>query len=72
MSKSELFRLTEFTGHYPVGTAAVVIANDEDQACRMLEDILLENGLRQEIKPEMLKRVSMGATRAILLCDGNY
>lgn len=68
----KLWTCTEFTGHYPVGTAALVVANDEEQACRMLEDVLLANGLRQEIKPEMLKRVSMGATRAILLCDGNY
>ena len=38
-----------FTGHYPIGTSAVVVASDFDTACRMLDRAL------QEIKLPLLE-----------------
>ncbi len=58
-----------FTGHYPVGTSAVVIANDENDAKTLLERKLAEIGLPQEVEvTEIDKRWS----QVIILNDGNY
>lgn len=70
--KMKIWTCTEFKGNSPVGTAAVVVASNENQACRLMEDILRANGLPQEIAPENLTLISTFSARAILLCDGNY
>jgi len=68
----KLWTCTEFSGHWPVGTAAIVLAYDVNDACLLLERQLKKHGLPQKINPEMLKLVQMGLSQAIVLKDGNY
>lgn len=51
----KLWTCTTFSGHWPVGTAAIVIANNVDYACIALEDDLRKQGLSQTITPDMLE-----------------
>ena len=60
----------DFIGHWPVGTAAVVIAETEAIARKLLMKELQEGGL--EDAEFTLKAVKLFHQRAIILCDGNY
>lgn len=61
-----------FKGHYPVGTAAVVVAHDEEEAVYLINEQLRAHGLTTEVTADKLQRVSLGSARAVILCDGNY
>ena len=63
---------TKIEGHYPVGTAVVVVAENEEQACAFLENELAAHGLPQAVTPDMLERVPLGLPGALVLNDGNY
>ena len=67
-----LFTCTTFNGHYPVGTAAVVVASDPETAVLLLESNLTMMGLPQTIKISDLTEVSMLEDTVLVLCDGNY
>jgi hypothetical protein len=62
---------TDFDGHYPVGSAAVVVADTAADASRLLGETLTAIGLPQKgalsVDPLPLKA---GTVR--VLCDGNY
>lgn len=66
----QVFVCTDHKGHYPVGTASVVIAENERQAYRLLETGLQQVGLADEAFT--LKQVDITTPKAIVLCDGNY
>lgn len=68
----KLWTCTEFTGAQPTGAAAIVIASDEEQAVKLLEDLLDLQGLSQKIDTKMLKRVSMTTPNAVMLFNGDY
>lgn len=68
----KLFRITGFTGHWPVGTAAIVFAQTKDDAIVLLENHLSEAGLSQRIDPDRLIETSVDRECAFILCDGNY
>jgi hypothetical protein len=60
----------DFKGHYPVGTAAVICANDAYEARRLLSNELERVGLVQPVEKLTLKEIiGYGCT---ILCDGNY
>lgn len=64
---------TSFRGHWPVGTAAVVVEKDAAAAARALESELAKQGLAQDIKPsdmQVVKTRNMG--HVMVLCDGDY
>ena len=61
-----------FTGHWPVGTAAVVVANTQEQAAFLLEEELEKIGLKQKIDPKEMERISTYRPKTIILQDGNY
>jgi len=63
---------TDFTGHYPVGTAAVVVADTAQQAAEMLNAALVEGGLTANSTPEQFTRLPTNSPRAVVLNDGNY
>lgn len=67
---------TEFTGHYPVGTAAVVIAPNTVIAAWLLNEELIKEGLKPTAKPEnmeyLITALEYSMPRARILVNGNY
>lgn len=66
-----VFICTDHEGHYPVGVASIVVADDEDHARRLLGAELKQHGLRRE-KPFTLQEVGTADAHALVLLDGNY
>lgn len=66
-----VFVCSDFEGHYPVGSAAVVVAQNKTHAENMLNEELVRCGL-SALGQKTLQEVSMKTERAIILCDGNY
>ncbi len=69
-----VFTFTNFDGHYPVGTAAVVVAQDLIVAKRLLDEQLAESGLpvlagQVDVN---ISRVDLENQQVIILLDGNY
>lgn len=64
--------ITSFEGHWPVGCAAVVTADDVETACRLLERELAVQGLSQTIRPEQLVPFVTSTRYVRILNDGNY
>ena len=73
-----VFTCDDFKGHYPVGTAAVVVASDIAEARKLLDAELASRGLPQHdghpSRPTVptLTQVYTSKPRVIILCDGNY
>ena len=63
---------TQFNGHWPVGTAAVVVADTAMQACYLLETELVKVGLSQKLQPDWFERIDTSKPNALILLDGNY
>ena len=68
-----IYTHTKFTGHYPVGVAAVIIAPDRAKAIAKLNDTLRANGLfadaqERDLVPLMIDEVPV----CRILNDGNY
>ena len=61
-----------FSGHYPVGSAAVVVAENKQSAAAMLSEILTRNGLSQEVTPSSMMEVDLNKPNTYLLADGEY
>ena len=61
-----------FEGHYPVGTAAVVIACTAKEAAGFIEKELEAQGLPQSILASDMKNIKLKDGNAIILNDGNY
>jgi len=68
----KIFAATDFTGHYPVGSAAIVVANDVNQAVDILNAQLRACGLPGDQKAEDLVVIDPNMPHAIILCDGEY
>ena len=63
----------EFTGHYPVGTAAVVVAKNADDAAFYLASELKKRGLKtKDAKAADFKELPLKMGHVSILCDGNY
>jgi len=73
MSEPKFYINTTFGGHYPVGTAAVVRANDKEEAVKLLNNKLESSGLKGDVEQWQLTCISDAVENgAIILCDGNY
>lgn len=64
-----VFVSTDFRGHYPVGTAAVIIANDKGEASDLLSKAMHEVGLDSDFT---LDELDLSKPTAIILRDGDY
>jgi hypothetical protein len=64
-----IYTCTTFTGHWPVGTAAVVQAETQAEAAELLQDALSEAGLPQDVHPEQMELLQVPA---LILNDGDY
>lgn len=67
-----VYTCTSFTGHYPVGTAAVVVARSRIEAARALENALTAHGLTQTIDPTKMTIIDPHHQNVRILNDGNY
>ena len=63
---------TEFEGHYPVGTAAVVVADTAAQASEMLNSALVAQGLEPTATPEQFVKLPTNSPKVVILSDGDY
>lgn len=62
-----------FVGHYPVGTAAVIMAPTEEDARIALDEALRAAGLPGiDEKDEVLEVQPHTSPMVIILCDGDY
>lgn len=68
----KVFTCTDFRGHYPVGSAAVVVASNEVEAEQYLRDLLNEEGLGHDPEPLTMVELDMSTTKAVVLCNGDY
>ncbi len=74
-----VYTCKELLGRWPVGTAAVVVANDRGHAKSLLEAKAKEHGLlgTTDLKGTPLKlddfiEVNITSANAVLLLDGDY
>jgi hypothetical protein len=72
----KLYTTKCFEGFCPVGTAAVVLAANEEEAERLLAEQLKEHRLdlvwTEDDPTKRFERVSLDKARAIVLNDGDY
>ena len=64
-----IFTCNSFTGHYPVGSAAVVTAETAGEAAEKLNAVLREQGLPGDATANGMKEFDEGV---VILCDGDY
>lgn len=62
----------EFTGFYPVGSAAVVIADDAESAADMLNLRLRGVGLDGDAEASGMCEIALINGNCAILSDGNY
>ena len=68
----KVFTNTDFSGHWPVGTSAAVVAETRDDAAKMLEQMLQVVGLPQKISAESMQAIDTSKPSVTILQDGNY
>ena len=68
----KVFTNVAFEGHYPVGTAAVVIANDKHDAARVLRSALSNAGLSTGVDAGDMIEVNTENEHAVILCDVDF
>ena len=66
----KVFTCTDHRGHFPVGTASVVVAENCAEAWRLLADALDERGLGDD--EFTLTELPTDTPLAIVLRDGDY
>lgn len=68
------YTCTNFKGHYPVGTAAVVAAPDRGAAAAKLNSDLQLRGLPGDARPEDMIPLIPDNSYPVcrILCDGDY
>jgi hypothetical protein len=66
-----IYTNTSFTGHWPVGTAAVVRAENAEEAAEILTAELRNHGLRDTVSADEMTPLPKGKC-AVVLNDGDY
>jgi hypothetical protein len=68
----KVWTCNDFKGFWPVGTAAVVCAEDEEDARVYLDAILRDAGLDGLDRSDYVVEFPMNEGEVRILCDGNY
>jgi hypothetical protein len=68
----KVWTCTGFDGHYPVGTAAVVVAETAEQAADELNRELRRRGLAGDVTSDGMRELETETPGALVLADGNY
>lgn len=66
----QVYICTDHDGHWPVGTASVIVAWDEPQARELLAAALKAEGLKA--KDFTLQLLDLSDPRAVVLRNGDY
>lgn len=66
-----VFYTNNFCGHWPVGTAAVIVARNLDEAYVLMSKQLCEMGLAQT-EDFSIKELPTDRTHVVVLQDGDY
>lgn len=61
-----------FAGHWPVGTAAVIVAPTELEALHLLDEAIQAQGLKPLREHDKLVELSTDSQRVSILCNGDY
>lgn len=72
MSELGVYVCNQFTGYWPVGTAAVVVAESQEHAAKLLNEQLLSQGLKGDADANAMALVMQTSPQVVILCDGNY
>jgi hypothetical protein len=68
-----IYVTTDHDSHYPVGCCSVVVAESEHVAKLLLDEELVEHGLKPSTqKPYTLRKINSEKPRAFVLLDGDY
>ena len=62
----------EFTGHWPVGTAAVVVADTAQQAAELLAAELAKEGLTGPVTEDQFRQLETDRPLVRVLHNGDY
>ncbi len=69
----KVFSNTDFAGHWPMGTSAVVVAETREDAAKILDSALRIAQLFQPpINPESMVEIDQSKPQAIILQNGDY
>lgn len=68
----KVFTNKQFEGNYPVGTAAVVVADSAKDGAEILNSNLSLIGLKESAKEEDMIEISTERESCRILCDGEY
>ena len=63
---------TEFDGHFPVGSSAVVVADNKKEAAELLNARLEQIGLEPTAIEDEFEKVKTRTKQVIILNDGSY
>jgi hypothetical protein len=67
------YSCNDHDGHWPVGVASIIIANDEEHAIKLLDSELKTVGLKPyKDHKYTLKEIDTNRPNVIVLNDGNY
>lgn len=61
-----------FTGRYPTGAAAVVVAPSRSRTAEILKARLAKIGLPQEVNAKDMREVKTASEQCEILYDGDY
>lgn len=68
----KVFYNDSFRGYYPVGSSAVLIADNQTEAAELLKLKLEQMGLKQNIDPSDIYEIDVMEKGVLILCDGDY
>lgn len=68
----KVFMCVEFKGHYPIGTAAVTVADDIECARRNFNEALKESGLPDLTSDDEITEIPTHSDYTVIMCEGNY
>jgi hypothetical protein len=63
---------TDFQGHWPVPTAAVIVAETARRAAQLLNRELVRNNLPRGVTSKSMKEIDLSKENAVILSDGQY
>lgn len=72
MNELRVYVCNRFTGHYPVGVAAAVVSDSQENAAKELNEQLKQCGLPGDAAANDMGWLMTKEKQAIVLCDGNY
>lgn len=68
----KVFTCKDFKGFWPVGVAAVIVAETKERAREILSEELHKIGLKQDLSDCEINHVKTNAEQVIIIHDGEY